>query len=328
LPYGAQRMPSDYPSRLPSRSPSPSCFDRTVSSSRSNSTWSSITSQTHEESMDLTNLSFQAESANEKVVQTTPEIVKKALNALNPKRLRQIHEKIRSATTGVPPATSIDSTHETTLRDIAWSVYRTGKAPIWAGKPHSSRTLGETIIDFPVLNKSDIRSKSRYSRVHNVSRIPIDDQEHKRTLTIEVLGDSNSRDPIVQLEEYSVPKLTSKFHAIENGRVLVYFSGLKSFIKTLQAVDETPLIQAAQDHFDMPHVYLHKTLFDDSTGVLYDFIVDKENADEGAFRETLIRMSVKGKSVGSITFPWHTTTFVLREVKAMAKLIRRNFQPN
>jgi hypothetical protein len=292
-------------------------LDSGPSSSSSDSTLSSLTSQS---SIEVLEQSFHPQTSNEKIVQTTPETVKKALNFICGKRLKQIHEKIRSQSTGISPRATIDCTHETKLAEVSWTIYQHKKVPVWAGKPHSSKSLAETFADFPVLNKSDWIGKSRYIRNQNISRIPIDQECIERTLTIEALSDYPSRDPIFQFSEETITEVANA----KRGRILLYFSGLRPFIKLLQSIDDTPLIPAKTDHFFMPHVYLHKATFDDSTGVSYEISIIKEFVNDGFIRDTVIQMMVKNKSVGSIIFPWHTTSFVLREIKAMAKLVRKS----
>jgi hypothetical protein len=158
--------------------------------------------------------------------------------------------------------------------------------------------------------------KSKYIRKENISKIPIDGASDKAVI-VEVLSDYPSRDPIFQVTE-------DELHSSKKGRVLVYYSGLKPFIKMLQSVDEIPLIPAKSDHFSMPHLYLHKSILDDSTGVIYEFMITKEHTGDGFIRETTIHMTFKDKSVGSVVFPWHITSFVLREIKAMSKLVKRS----
>jgi len=317
---GAQRMPPETLTlsqfeRLSSGPPSAN----SDSDSDSESTLSSPTSRSSIEALEQ---SFHPQSSNEKVVQTTPETVKKASNFICGKRLKQIHEKIRSASTGISPNAMIDCTHETRLAEISWTIYQNRKVPVWAGKPHSSKSLAETITDFPMLNKADWNEKSRYTRVQNISKIPIDQETFERTLTIEVLADYPSRDPIFQFKEESKSKVSDD---TKKGRILIYFSGLRPFLKILQSVDDTPLIPAKADHFFMPHVYLHKATFDDSTGVSYEISITKEYInDTGFVREIIIQMLVKNRSVGSIIFPWHVTSFVLRELKALSKLVKKS----
>jgi hypothetical protein len=179
--------------------------------------------------------------------------------------------------------------------------------------------LAQSITDWPELSRTNLLVKHRYARVDTMSRIPIDDLHKKQTMVIEIMEKSFSRDPIIEIRmttRTSVPTL----HPTKLGKIAVYKSTLRPFIKMIDDVASTTLIPANKDKFKTPHCYKSKTFKDLTTKIAYQVRLTKESSQIGFSRNMWIQMVFEDQIKGSITFPWHTTSWVLRELKATYRL--------